>query len=124
MRKTHKNNNSIKCDTLYTIQTSKTMIGYTDNMIKNTNKKTKDYIMNKMTITNTRNIKVQKLDYVEPKDVYRHTIRSHSKVRYITGGYKPYVSISSVYKAKFAAFKTPDVISHIAKYRKSDKEAA
>ena len=37
MRKTHKNNNSIKCDTLYTIQTSKTMIGYTDNM-KNNNK--------------------------------------------------------------------------------------
>ena len=37
MRKTHKNNNSIKCDTLYTIQTSKTMIVYTDNM-KNNNK--------------------------------------------------------------------------------------
>ena len=41
MRKTHKNNNSIKCDTLYTIQTSKTMIGYTDNM-KNKQKKTKE----------------------------------------------------------------------------------
>jgi plasmid rolling circle replication initiator protein Rep len=37
MRKTHKNNNSINCDTLYTIQTSKTMIVYTDNM-KNNNK--------------------------------------------------------------------------------------
>ena len=32
MRKTHKNNNSITCDNLYTIQTSKTMIGYTDIM--------------------------------------------------------------------------------------------
>ena len=42
MRKTHKNNNSVTCDNLYTIQTSKTMIGYTDNMIKNTNKKTKE----------------------------------------------------------------------------------
>ena len=90
---------------------------------KNKNNK-KDNTMTKMTITNTKNIKVQKLDYVEPKDVYRHTIRSHSKVRYITGGYKPYVSISSVYKAKFAAFKTPDVISHITKFRKSDREAA
>ena len=37
MRKTHKNNNSIKCDNLYTIQTSKTMIGYTD-IMKNNNK--------------------------------------------------------------------------------------
>ena len=41
MRKTHKNNNSINCDTLYTIQTSKTMIVYTDNM-KNKQKKTKE----------------------------------------------------------------------------------
>ncbi len=38
MRKTHKNNNSIKCDNLYTIQTIKSMIGYTDNMKKNTKK--------------------------------------------------------------------------------------
>ena len=30
------------CDTLYTIQTSKTMIGYTDIMKKITNKKTKE----------------------------------------------------------------------------------
>ena len=45
MRKTHKNNNSIKCDTLYTIQTSKTMIVYTDNM-KNNNKG--EYIMSKV----------------------------------------------------------------------------
>ena len=37
MRKTHKNNNSITCDNLYTIHLSKTMIGYTDNM-KNNNK--------------------------------------------------------------------------------------
>ena len=37
MRKTHKNNNSIKCDNLYTRHLSKTMIGYTDNM-KNNNK--------------------------------------------------------------------------------------
>jgi len=77
-----------------------------------------------MIITNTKNIKVQKLTYVEPKDIYRHTIRSHSKVRYMTGGNKPYASISSVYKSKFAAFKTPDVISHITKFRKSDREAA
>ena len=34
------NNNT--CDTMYYIQTSKTMIGYTDNMKKNTNKKTKE----------------------------------------------------------------------------------
>ena len=80
--------------------------------------------MTKMTIINTKNIKVQKLDYVEPKDVYRHTIRSHSKVRYITGGHKPYASISSVYKSKFADYKTKDVERHITKYRKSDREAA
>jgi hypothetical protein len=41
MKKTHKNNNSVTCDNLYTIQTSKTMIGYTDNM-KNKQKKTKE----------------------------------------------------------------------------------
>ena len=44
MRKTHKNNNSIKCDTLYTIQTSKTMIGYTDNIKNNKG----EYIMSKI----------------------------------------------------------------------------
>ena len=42
MRKTHKNNNSIKCDTLYTRQKTKTMIAYTDIMKKITNKKTKE----------------------------------------------------------------------------------
>ena len=41
MKKTHKNNNSITCDTMYTIHLSKTMIGYTDNM-KNKQKKTKE----------------------------------------------------------------------------------
>ena len=45
MKKTHKNNNSIKCDTLYTIQTLKTMILYTDIMNKN-NKG--DYNMSKV----------------------------------------------------------------------------
>ena len=40
MRKTHKNNNSITCDTMYTIQTSKTMIGYTDIMKKTMTNKT------------------------------------------------------------------------------------
>ena len=40
MRKTHKNNNSINCDTLYTIQTSKTMIVYTDIMNNNTKENT------------------------------------------------------------------------------------
>ena len=34
------NNNT--CDTMYTIQTIKSMIGYTDIMIKNNNKKTKE----------------------------------------------------------------------------------
>ena len=48
MKKTSKNNNSIKCDTMYTIQTSKTMIGYTDNMKnKQTNNKG-DYNMSKV----------------------------------------------------------------------------
>ena len=42
MRKTHKNNNSIACDNLYTIQTIKSMIAYTDIMKKITNKKTKE----------------------------------------------------------------------------------
>ena len=42
MRKTHKNNNSINCDNLYTIHLSKTMIVYTDIMKKITNKKTKE----------------------------------------------------------------------------------
>ena len=47
MKKTHKNNNSVTCDNLYTIQTSKTMIGYTDNMKnKQTNNKG-DYNMSK-----------------------------------------------------------------------------
>ena len=41
MKKTVKNNIYMTCDNLYTIQTSKTMIGYTDNM-KNKNKQTKD----------------------------------------------------------------------------------
>ena len=41
MKKTSKNNNSVTCDNLYTIQTLKTMIGYTDNM-KNKQKKTKE----------------------------------------------------------------------------------
>ena len=41
MKKTHKNNNSVTCDNLYTIHLSKTMIGYTDNM-KNKQKKTKE----------------------------------------------------------------------------------
>ena len=40
MRKTHKNNNSIKCDTLYTRHLSKTMIGYTDIMKKTTKENT------------------------------------------------------------------------------------
>ena len=42
MRKTHKNNSSITCDTMYTLQMSKTMIGYTYIMIKNTNKNKKE----------------------------------------------------------------------------------
>ena len=41
MKKTHINNNFIKCDTMYTIQTLKNVIGYTDNM-KNKQKKTKE----------------------------------------------------------------------------------
>ena len=44
MRKTHKNNNSITCDTMYTIHLSKTMIGYTDNMKNNKG----EYIMSKV----------------------------------------------------------------------------
>ena len=44
MRKTHKNNNSINCDNLYTIHLSKTMIGYTDNMKNNKG----EYIMSKV----------------------------------------------------------------------------
>ena len=40
MRKTHKNNNSIKCDTLYTRQKTKTMIAYTDIMKKTMTNKT------------------------------------------------------------------------------------
>ena len=47
MRKTHKNNNSINCDTLYTIQTSKTMIVYTD-IMKKTKKNKGEYIMSKV----------------------------------------------------------------------------
>ena len=42
MRKTHKNNSSITCDTMYYVQTLKTMIGYTYIMIKNTNKNKKE----------------------------------------------------------------------------------
>jgi len=47
MKKTHINNNFIKCDTMYTIQTLKNVIGYTDNMKnKQTNNKG-DYNMSK-----------------------------------------------------------------------------
>jgi len=50
MRKTHKNNNSINCDTLYYIQTSNSMIVYTDNMKKTIkiNKKVKEVLMTKI----------------------------------------------------------------------------
>ena len=48
MRKTHKNNNSIKCDTLYTRHLSKTMIGYTDNMKNKLTNNKGDYIMSKV----------------------------------------------------------------------------
>ena len=40
MRKTHKNNNSIACDNLYTRQKTKTMIAYTDIMKKTMTNKT------------------------------------------------------------------------------------
>ena len=48
MRKTHKNNNSIKCDTLYTRHLSKTMIGYTDIMKNKLTNNKGDYIMSKV----------------------------------------------------------------------------
>ena len=48
MRKTHKNNNSITCDNLYTIHLSKTMIGYTDNMKNKLTNNKGDYIMSKV----------------------------------------------------------------------------
>ena len=50
MRKTHKNNNSIACDTLYTRQKTKTMIEYTDIMKKTMkiNKKVKEVLMTKV----------------------------------------------------------------------------
>ena len=48
MRKTHKNNNSIKCDTLYTRHLSKTMIGYTDNMKNKLTNNKGDYNMSKV----------------------------------------------------------------------------
>jgi len=48
MKKTHINNNSVTCDNLYTIQTFKSMIGYTDIMKnKQTNNKG-DYNMSKV----------------------------------------------------------------------------
>ena len=48
MKKTNKNNNSITCDNLYTIQTSKTMIGYTDIMKNKLTNNKGDYIMSKV----------------------------------------------------------------------------
>ena len=48
MRKTHKNNNSITCDNLYTIHLSKTMIGYTDNMKNKLTNNKGDYNMSKV----------------------------------------------------------------------------
>ena len=48
MKKTHKNNNSVTCDNLYTIQTSKTMIGYTDNMKNKLTNNKGDYNMSKV----------------------------------------------------------------------------
>ena len=48
MKKTNKNNNSITCDTMYTIHLSKTMIGYTDNMKNKLTNNKGDYIMSKV----------------------------------------------------------------------------
>ena len=47
MKKTHKNNNSVTCDNLYTIHLSKTMIGYTDNMKNKLTNNKGDYNMSK-----------------------------------------------------------------------------
>jgi len=79
---------------------------------------------NIMKITNTKNIQTQILEYVEPKNIYKHTIHTHSKTRYITGGSKPRLTISSVYKRRFSNYKTREVIKHITKYRQQEKEAA
>ena len=48
MKKTNKNNNSITCDNLYTIQTFKSMIGYTDIMKNKLTNNKGDYIMSKV----------------------------------------------------------------------------
>jgi hypothetical protein len=40
MKKTNKNNNSVKCDNLYTIQTLKNVLLYTDIMKKTTKETT------------------------------------------------------------------------------------
>jgi len=50
MRKTHKNNNSNTCDTMYYIHLSKNVLLYTDNMKKTMkiNKKVKEVLMTKI----------------------------------------------------------------------------
>ena len=58
-----------------------------------------------MKITNTNNVQTQIFQYVEPKNIYKHTIHTHSKMRYITGGSKPRLLISSVYKRRFSIIK-------------------
>ena len=78
----------------------------------------------KMKITNTRNVQVEKLPSYTPRYAEKHTIKSHFKNRYFVGGTKPTARISNVYNNAYANYKTNEVVNHIAKYKKVEKEAA
>ena len=79
----------------------------------------------KMKITNTKNVTVQILPSYTPMYSERHTIKSHFKNRYFgRSGDVPQSRISSVYNKVFSSYKTNDVINHITKYRKLEKEVA
>jgi predicted oxidoreductase len=78
-----------------------------------------------MKITNTRNVTVQILPSYTPKNVMKHQIKSHFKNRYFgNGGTRPQCRISSVYNKAFSSYKTNQVINHITKFRKLEKEVA
>jgi len=92
---------------------------------KNNNKK--DNTMKhttKFKITNTKNVQVEILPSYTPKYSERHTIKSHFKNRYFVGGTKPTARISNVYHNAYANYKTNEVVNHITKYKKVEKEAA
>ena len=69
--------------------------------------------------------KLEILPSYTPKNTTKHQIKSHFKNRYFgKGGDKPQCRISSVYNKIFSSYKTNEVVNHISKYKKLEKEVA